>query len=101
VLINSAHPFLDLGLGSGLRVDRCFTVPATELARKHTGRPVPNAALIGAFAAATKQLSLDSVLKAIRGKFPGKVGDANAAAAQEAYGEVLLQQEDVAHAHAN
>jgi pyruvate ferredoxin oxidoreductase gamma subunit len=101
VLVNSTRPFLELGLDSALGSDRCFTVPATELARKHTGRPVPNAALIGAFAAAAKQLSIESVMKAIRSKFPGKVGDANAAAAQEAYGAVLLQQEDLAHAHAN
>jgi pyruvate ferredoxin oxidoreductase gamma subunit len=101
VLVNSTHRFLDLGLDRPFRPDRSFTVPATEIARKHTGRPVPNAALIGAFAAATRQLSIDSVLKAIRAKFAGKVGEANADAAQEAYGEILLQQEDAAHAHAN
>jgi pyruvate ferredoxin oxidoreductase gamma subunit len=106
LLINSTRPFLELGLDHPFRYDRCFTVPATEIARKHTGRPVPNAALIGAFAAATRQLSIDSVLKAIRNKFGGKVGEANAAAAQEAYGEILLQsipmqQGDIAHARTN
>ena len=30
-----------------------LTVPATELAREHLGRPLPNAALLGAFAALT------------------------------------------------
>ena len=52
---------------------------------KHAGRPLPNAALLGGFAAITGQLRLDSVLKAIREKFPGKVGEANATAAEAAY----------------
>jgi pyruvate ferredoxin oxidoreductase gamma subunit len=52
---------------------------------KHVGRPVPNAALLGGFAAITKLLAFDSVAKAIREKFPGPVGEANVAAAREAY----------------
>ena len=32
---------------------RVVAVPATELALRHVGRPVPNAALLGAFAALT------------------------------------------------
>ena len=57
---------------------------------KHVGRPLPNAALLGGFAAISGQISLDAVTKAIREKFPGKVGEANVAAAQEAYDSVRL-----------
>ena len=60
-------------------------VGATDLAMMHIGRPVPNAALLGGFAAITKLIAFDSVAKAIREKFPGAVGDANVAAAREAY----------------
>jgi pyruvate ferredoxin oxidoreductase gamma subunit len=74
-----------------------LAVPATELAREHVGRPLPNAALLGAFAALTGALSIDSVAAAIRERFSGRIGDGNVAAAQAAYelarareGEVLL-----------
>ena len=91
VLINTARTFEELGLGSlveTLRAERLVTVPATELAREHLGRPLPNAALLGAFAALTGVVSLDSVTAAIRNRFDGAVGDANAAAATAAAGVV-------------
>lgn len=88
ILINSTRSFEELGIGEFVRNfdhRRLCTVPATELALKHVGRPLPNAALLGGFAAISGQLRFDSVAKAIRDKFPGKVGAANAAAAQAAY----------------
>ena len=88
ILINSTRSLEELGMDEFTgRFPRhhCCTVPASELALKHLGRPLPNAALLGAFAAVSKQFRLDSVLKAIREKFAGRVGEANAAAAQAAY----------------
>ena len=60
-------------------------VPAAELAIKHIGRPVPNAALLGAFAALTGLIHFESVATAIRQAFPGQIGDANVAAARASY----------------
>ena len=77
ILINSSRSFDDLGLGefaSGFRHERLLTVPATELAREHLGRPLPNAVLLGGFAALSGLVTLDSVAAAIRKKFPGKMG---------------------------
>ena len=54
------------------RPERLLTVPATELAREHLGRPLPNAALLGGFAALTGVVSLDSVAAAIRERFAGR-----------------------------
>ena len=51
-------------------------MPATELAREHLGRPLPNAALLGAFAALTGEVSLESVAAAICARFPGRIGEA-------------------------
>jgi pyruvate ferredoxin oxidoreductase gamma subunit len=48
---------------------------------KHMGRPMPNAVLLGGFAAISGQLAFKSVEKAIKSKFSGKVGDGNIAAA--------------------
>jgi pyruvate ferredoxin oxidoreductase gamma subunit len=61
------------------------TVPATELAQKHVGRPVPNVPLLGGFAAVSGQIRLESVAAAVRAKFSGRIAEGNVAAATEAY----------------
>ncbi len=96
ILINSARSFDDLGLGefaSGFRHERLLTVPATDLAREHVGRPIPNAVLLGGFAALSGLVTLDSVAAAVLRKFPGKMGHANVAAARAAFGFVRSEQE--------
>jgi pyruvate ferredoxin oxidoreductase gamma subunit len=101
ILINTSRTFDDLGLGefvSGFSPAHVCTVPATEMALKHVGRPLPNAALLGGFAALTGRTSLDSVNAAIRDKFPGKVAAANVAAAAAAFEYVTRDREVAAHA---
>jgi pyruvate ferredoxin oxidoreductase gamma subunit len=88
VLINSSRTIDQLQLGElRERFDpaRLCTVPATELAREELGRPLPNAALLGGFAALTGAVALESVLSAIRGRFREEVGEANARAAERAH----------------
>jgi len=104
ILINSSRSFDELGIAdfvSNFPADHLCTVPASELAMKHVGRPLPNAALLGGFAAICGQLGFNAVAKAIGEKFPGKVGDANVAAAREAYEAVLASKKtpvEVVHA---
>jgi len=96
ILINSTRSFQELGLGEFAHEFRRFrlcTVPATELALKHLGRPLPNAALLGGFAAITGQVEFESVAAAIRDRFPQRVADANIAAAAEAHAAVARQTE--------
>ena len=62
-----------------------IVVPATEIALELVGRPVPNAALLGAFAAASGIVSLTSVSAAIRERFHAEVAEANIAAATRAF----------------
>jgi pyruvate ferredoxin oxidoreductase gamma subunit len=98
VLINTSRSLDELGIGEflgALRVDRVLAVPATELAREHVGRPLPNAALLGAFAALTDALALDSVTAAIRDRFAGRIADANVAAAQAAYDAAVARGDQV------
>jgi pyruvate ferredoxin oxidoreductase gamma subunit len=88
ILLNSTKSFDELGLGGfarGVQQYRMCTLPASELALKHVGRPVPNAALLGGFAAITGVITLASVLAAIRQKFPAAVAEKNVAAATEAF----------------
>lgn len=87
LLLNTSRSPASLGLADltdRLAPDRVVTVPATDLAREHLGRPLPNAALLGAFAVLTGQVSVDAVGVAIRGRFPGEVGERNASAARAA-----------------
>jgi pyruvate ferredoxin oxidoreductase gamma subunit len=89
VLINSTHTADELGVAeivARLKPGRVVTLPATEIALKHLGRPLPNAVLLGGFAALTGMITLDAVIHAIHDKFKGAVADKNAAAATEAYG---------------
>ena len=88
LLVNSNRSFPELGLSdviAKLPSGRARLVPASELASKYVGRPLPNAALLGAFAALTGIVHLHSVAAAIRQAFPSKIGDANVAAANVAY----------------
>ena len=94
VVLNTGKDLAALGIGDvigTLKADRVVAVPATDLAREHVGRPLPNAALLGAFAALTGQVHLESVLHAIRDRFPGQVGEGNARAAEAAYDFVRNQ----------
>jgi pyruvate ferredoxin oxidoreductase gamma subunit len=101
ILINTTRSFDELGLGefaSGFDPARLCTVPATELALKHLGRPVPNAALLAGFAAVSGRISLESVAAAIRDTFSGAIADGNVAAAAEAFKHVTDEVREAGHA---
>jgi pyruvate ferredoxin oxidoreductase gamma subunit len=101
VLINSKRNLDELGLADiekRYRSERLCCVPAAEIALKHLGRPLPNAVLLGGFAALSGLITLDAVAHAIRDKFSGKVADGNVAAASEAFDYVKRQMEELTHA---
>jgi pyruvate ferredoxin oxidoreductase gamma subunit len=101
LLINSGSDLEQLGIGDLLqrfRPERLVSVAAGEIARRHLGRPLPNPALLGGFAALTGELALGSVLDAIRGRFPGAPGEGNAAAAEECFEQVERERKAVAGA---
>jgi pyruvate ferredoxin oxidoreductase gamma subunit len=68
---------------------RLFTIYADELAREILGRPIINTALLGAFAGVSSALSLEAVLKAVKSRFPGKLGEKNARIVEESYRRML------------
>jgi pyruvate ferredoxin oxidoreductase gamma subunit len=82
VIINAPQCPEDLQLKTTATVE---TIPATEIALKIVGRPIPNAIMIGAFCAITGLVSMEAVQRAIREKFPGKVGENNVAALERAH----------------
>jgi len=86
MLINTDKSLKALGVNKNFRL---ITFSAEELARKILGRPIMNTALLGAFAAITGELSLEAVLRAVRSKFPGILGEKNALVVEESYKRLL------------
>lgn len=87
-LVNSARTIDELGLAelhARHRAERIVTVPASELAREHLGRPVPNAALLGAFAAMTAVISPAALEHAIATRFSGPLREGNVRCARAAF----------------
>jgi len=63
-------------------------VDATSIAIETLGVPITNTAMLGALAKATKLVSLDSIIKAIKNTFKGKLAEKNVAAIKMAYERV-------------
>ena len=96
VLVNSTRDPHDLGLDA---LDaRVLTVPASEIAQRRLGRPLPGAALLGSLAALHGLVSLDGVADAYRHRFPGATGEANAAAARATFDLVRSEQAEALRA---
>ena len=87
ILINTDKNVRDLELKS----HNIFAISADALARRILGRPIINTALLGTFAGFSKELSLEAVLKAVRSKFPGELGEKNAQVVAESYQTFLKE----------
>ena len=72
-------------MAARLGVGRLLTIPATDIAREHIGRPVPNLVMLGGLAAFTGLVHLPALLEAMQDHFPGALGAKNVAAATAAY----------------
>ncbi|MBJ7357843.1 2-oxoacid:acceptor oxidoreductase family protein [Nocardioides sp.] len=98
VIVNSSRSVAELET-AGLRLgpgQRALTVPATDLAREHLGRAMPNTALLGAVAAATGVVSLHAVRRAIAERFDSRgrlLVAANLRLAEDAHDMVIATQE--------
>ena len=87
-----------LGWSATPNLELMLTVPATDLARRHVGKPVANAALLAGFAALSGLISLEAIEQAIREKLPERVADGNVAAARDAHAYVLEEMRELADA---
>lgn len=68
---------------------RC--IAATEIAMRYIGKPLPNAVLLGSFAALTGIIKIDSVVEAIRTKFSGSIAEKNVEATIAAYEKIAAK----------
>lgn len=67
---------------------KTYAVDATKIALETIGKPIVNTAILGAFAAATNLVTLESLKKALSERFSGKLLEANIAAVEKTYATV-------------
>ena len=87
LVLNSAEtpkesPYPALGLAG--------VIDATGIALKETGMAIVNTCLLGAFAATTNWLSLDSILSVLEARFKGKALSGSIKCAERGFQEVNL-----------
>ncbi len=67
------------------KVPGAWCVDATRIALDTIGKPIVNTAMLGAFSKASGgAVSLESIIKAIKERFPGELGEKNAEAIRKA-----------------
>ncbi|MBR9691978.1 pyruvate ferredoxin oxidoreductase [Candidatus Woesearchaeota archaeon] len=86
VIINTSQPVKKLGIKNF----EVHTADASTVALKLFGRDIVNTAMLGAFAAATKLVSLESLYKGVEQRFEGKqkLIDLNKQAIKEVYNKL-------------
>jgi len=67
-----------------------YTVDANKIAMDVLGKPIVNTVMLGAFAKATKLVSLKSLVEAIGERFEGAIKDKNVEAIRRAYEETKV-----------
>lgn len=81
-IINTEKEPGDLSIDTKAEV---HVVNATKIALEILGVPIVNTVMLGAFAAITREVSLDSLKKAIEKRFPAKLAGKNTKAVEVAY----------------
>ncbi len=91
VIINSPK---DEGVPSYPKKAKVFSVPANQIAQEIFGRPLGNTVLLGAFAAATGEMELGHLEKAIRERFSGNTALQNCEAARKGFDYIIRNRGD-------
>lgn len=64
---------------------KIYVVPANAIAQQTIGRPLGNTALLGAYAAATREIKLEALLEAVKARFSGKRQEGNLKAVKQGF----------------
>ncbi len=86
VVINSAKEFKSKDSKNNIAV---FSVPGNDIALEVIGRALGNTVTLGAFAALSKEIDIESLKNTILERFKGSIGEQNAICAQKGYDYAL------------
>lgn len=92
-VLNTRRSFESFGLP--MKLSKFGSLDATQLAIDTFGPtaiPITNTAMLGALVKTTEIVRLESLLEAIRHKFPGRIAESNVKVAQTAYEKTLVIQ---------
>jgi pyruvate ferredoxin oxidoreductase gamma subunit len=81
-IVNTEKPDINARVPDDVKV---YLIDATTIALEELGVPITNTTLMGAFAAATGEIKLESLENALRNRFSGSMADKNIRAAERAY----------------
>lgn len=92
VVLNSPYKPEDVRKEKLITRGQIYTIDATKIAMKNLGRPIVNTIILGAFAAATGEVKLESICAAIADRFPHNIAKKNIQAVKEAYEDLARRQ---------
>ncbi len=81
-IVNTEKPDINARVPDDVKV---YLIDATTIALEELGVPITNTTLMGAFAAATGEIKLESLENALRNRFSGSMADKNIRAAERAF----------------
>lgn len=82
ILVNTEKPLSSIRAGKNAKT---LVVPASRVAQEILGRPIGNTALLGAFAAATGEVTVEAASQAVKERLGGQLGEKNALVVQRSY----------------
>ncbi|MCK5460114.1 pyruvate ferredoxin oxidoreductase subunit gamma [Candidatus Parcubacteria bacterium] len=82
VIINSER---EADLKLPIKKNNILFIPATKIALEILGKPIINTVMLGAFARFSGLVKIESIVKAIKGRFSGKILEKNIKAVEAAY----------------
>jgi len=85
VVVNTPYTPKEVKEGGLIIQGKIYTIDATSIALKILGRPIFNTVILGAFAAATNEVKIESIYAAIKERFPKSIAERNVQAVEEAY----------------
>jgi len=89
VVANTERPPSELKKTLSVHDARVYSVNASRIALDVLGRPIYNTAMLGALIKVAPLTSFESIVKVVRARFPGTLGEKNVEAMKRAYDEVV------------
>jgi len=87
LVVNTRESPVEVRKQLNLTGRKVWTIPATDIAVKIIGKPITNTAMLGTVARAVSIVSLESIEKAIKERFPLKIAEKNVQVIKIAYKE--------------